>query len=101
MDYVSRRMDRVRDEVAEVSCRVCPGLIDRVSPAEAEQAALEHFAQLHPGWRPVAGRDYDVLADPGLVCDTCLARVEPPWWLHISTPPTPSGGGEALLAILK
>jgi hypothetical protein len=77
--------------VVEVSCRVCPGVIDRVPAAEADQAAVEHCARLHPGLVPVAGEHY-VLLDATPVCDTCLTLLEPPWWEHVSTPPTPAAG---------
>lgn len=83
--------------VVEVSCRVCPGLIDRVPRAQAAQAAWEHFAQVHPGSRsswagvPVEGEQYLVLP-AALVCDACLAVLELPWWEHTSTPPTPAAG---------
>jgi hypothetical protein len=79
--------------VVEVSCRVCPGVIDRVPAADADQAAVEHFAQLHPGLLPVAGEHY-LLLDATPVCDACLALLEPPWWEHLSTPPTPAAGQE-------
>jgi len=91
------RLWGMTEVVVEVSCRVCPGLIDRVPRAAAAQAVLEHFAQLHParltGGVPVEGEDYAVLTAT-LVCDTCLTLVEPPWWEHVSTPPTPAGGGD-------
>jgi hypothetical protein len=78
-------------EVVEVSCRVCPGLIDRVPADEAADVARQHFTQLHPGLTPVAGEHYTAAA-AALVCDTCLAVVELPWWEHVPTPPTPAAG---------
>jgi hypothetical protein len=77
--------------VVEVSCRVCPGLIDRVPAVEAADVAREHFGQLHPGTAAVLGEHYTAAA-AALVCDTCLVVVELPWWEHLSTPPTPAAG---------
>jgi hypothetical protein len=80
-------------EVVEVSCRVCPGVIDRVPLVDVAQASAEHFVQLHPGLVPIPGQHYVVsVATP--VCDTCLSMIELPWWEHISTPPTPAAGQE-------
>jgi hypothetical protein len=79
------------DSVLEVSCRVCPGVIDRVPAADIAQAVAEHCAQLHPGLVPVAGEHYVVLAATP-VCDACMSLVELPWWEHVSTPPTPVAG---------
>ena len=75
----------------EVSCRVCPGVIDRVPVGEAAEVARVHFAQVHGGMTPVPGEHYSAAA-AALVCDTCLAVVELPWWEHVSTPPTPAAG---------
>jgi hypothetical protein len=77
--------------VWEVSCRVCPGLIDRVPQAEVARAAFEHFDHVHPGQLAVEGEGYLVLAATP-VCDTCLTLLELPWWEHVSTPPTPVAG---------
>jgi len=79
------------DDVVEVHCQVCPGVIDVVSRSDIRQAAAEHYQQLHPGTGPVEGRHFVVLDAP-LVCDTCMSLVELPWWEHISTPPTHVGG---------
>jgi hypothetical protein len=77
--------------VVEVSCRLCPGVIDRVPAAETDQAAVEHYAQLHPGLAPVTGEHY-LLLDTPPVCDACLTLLEPPWWEHLPAPPTPATG---------
>ena len=71
----------------DVRCLVCPGLIDRVVRAEAPPAVAEHFRQHHPGIGLVEGQHWEIRPAP-LVCDTCLAVVELPWWEHISTPHT-------------
>jgi hypothetical protein len=85
------RVGYVAEGVVEVSCRVCPGLIDRVPASEAAQVALEHFAQLHYAMAPVEGEHY-LTTPAALVCDACLTVVELPWWEHVSTPPTPVAG---------
>jgi hypothetical protein len=76
--------------IVEVSCRVCPGgVIDRLPAADVAQAVTEHFTQLHPRITPVAGEHYVTLeATPA--CDACLALLEPLYWQHVSTPPTPA-----------
>jgi len=76
--------------VIDVRCLVCPGLIDRVPRAEAWPAAAEHYRQHHPGVALVEGQHWEIRPAP-LVCDTCLAVVELPWWEHVSTPHTHVG----------
>jgi hypothetical protein len=80
--------------IYEVHCISCPGLIDRVAQSQAEAVGYEHYATHHPMTPvPAGGGDLWEARVAAPVCEVCWAILEPPYWQHVSTPPTHAGGG--------
>jgi hypothetical protein len=86
------------DDIVDLECLLCPGLVDRVHLEEVRDVAREHLSALHPietaALQASGGRLDDQwrgrVAVP--VCDACYSILEPPYWDHTSTPPTHAGG---------
>jgi len=88
------------EDIVDLECRLCPGLVDRVTLHEVRTVARDHLHTLHPievaALRATTCPDQ---LDQALsrhwqgraavpVCDTCYSILEPPYWDHTSTPPT-------------
>jgi len=93
------------EDIVDLECLLCPGLVDRVALHEVRNVAREHLSSLHP--IEVAALQATLARPDQLdqvlaqhwrgraavpVCDACYSILEPPYWDHTSTPPTHSGG---------
>lgn len=86
------------DDIVDLECLLCPGLVDRVHLEEVRTVAREHLSSVHPletaALQATGGRldDHWRGRVAGPVCDACYSILEPPYWDHTSTPPTHAGG---------
>jgi hypothetical protein len=90
------------EDIVDLECLLCPGLVDRVRLEEVREAAHTHLGTLHPlevaALRATGGHldkqlDQHWRARPPVpVCEACYSILEPPYWEHVSTPPTHAGG---------
>lgn len=69
-----------------VLCERGCGQIHIVPASGVHTTARRHFGARHPGL-VMTSSDYRYFPSPTR-CDACLDVVEPPWWVHISDPPT-------------
>jgi hypothetical protein len=93
------------DDVCDVECLICPGLVTRAALEHAREIAHAHLEDFHPLAVAAlrAGRSGVDRPDHGIddlwrahaareVCETCYGILELPYWLHRSDPPTHVAG---------